>query len=93
MSQKETVKNQPAGKQIDFEKTVYELGKDDPEFLAILAEAGFADVLKPGMLMTAGRFMTVPRGAALKKIAFSDIEECFIRHGYTIKNKGGTMHE
>ena len=33
----------------------------------ILAEIGFVDILKPGMLNTAGRFMTIPKGAAMRK--------------------------
>ncbi len=42
---------------LDMSKTVYELCTADPEILPILAELGFTDITKPGMLVTAGRFM------------------------------------
>ncbi len=78
-------------KVVDFTKTVHALCTQDPEIANILAQIGFTDILKPGMLNTAGRFMTVPKGAALKKISMPDIEAAFSRHGYKII--GGEKHE
>jgi hypothetical protein len=69
---------------IDFKKTVYELAKDDDNVKNILAETGFKDILKPGMLATAGRFMTIPKGAAFKKIDLDTIKGAFLAHGYKI---------
>jgi len=37
------------------------------------------------MLATAGRFMTIPKGAALKKISLERIKQAFIENGYKIK--------
>ena len=73
-----------AEKIIDFSKSVYELCSSDPRIADILAEIGFTDVLKPGMLSTAGRFMTIPKGAALKKIDFETIRQVFSVKGYDI---------
>lgn len=70
---------------IDLEKTVYEICKEVPEVAQILAEVGFTDITKPGMLNTAGRFMTIPKGAALKKIDMEIIRQNFYKHGYKIK--------
>lgn len=70
---------------IDFGKTVYELCSADSEIAEILVEIGFKDIIKPGMLGTAGRFMTIPKGAAMKKINFEIIKEAFHSHGYEIK--------
>ncbi|WP_148134719.1 DUF1858 domain-containing protein [Candidatus Formimonas warabiya] len=39
-----------------------------PELVGILAQIGFTDITKPGMLASVGRFMTIPKGAALKKL-------------------------
>ena len=39
----------------------------------MLAELGFSDIAKPGMLESVGRFMTIPKGAALKKIPLADV--------------------
>lgn len=72
-------------KVIDLRKTVFELCSHDSEIPAILAEAGFSDILKPGMLSTAGRFMTIPKGAEMKHIDLNALKETFIGRGYTIK--------
>jgi hypothetical protein len=75
-------------KVVDFTKTVYELCSIDPEIKNILSKAGFSDITKPGMIQTAGRFMTIPKGAAVKKINMELIKQTFIEHGYTIKEEG-----
>ncbi len=70
---------------LDMSKTVYELCTADPEILPILAELGFTDITKPGMLVTAGRFMNIPQGAALKRKDLEEIKAAFVRQGYQIK--------
>ncbi len=72
---------------LDLNKTVYELCTADSGIAKILAEVGFVDITKPGMLATAGRFMTIPKGAALKKISLETVKEVFIAHGYQIKEE------
>ncbi len=52
---------------LDLNKTVYELYTADSGIAKILAEVGFVDITKPGMLATAGRFMTVARVRHSKK--------------------------
>lgn len=74
-----------AAKVLDFNLTVYELCTADPGIIPILAEAGFSDITKQGMLATAGRFMTIPKGAAFKKLNLEDIKQVLVQHGYTIK--------
>jgi hypothetical protein len=73
-------------KVIDLNKTVYELCNEYPELKEILAQIGFVDIVKPGMLATAGRFMTIPKGATLKKIDLEKIKQNFAEHGFEIKN-------
>ena len=51
---------------LDLNSTVYALCTNDPGIAEVLVEAGFPDVVRPGMLNTAGRFMTIPKGAAMK---------------------------
>ena len=72
-------------KVINFSKTVYELCNNNFEIADILKELGFKDITNLGMLNTAGRFMTIPKGAAMKKIPIETIKESFINHGYEIK--------
>lgn len=71
-------------KVIDFSRTVYDLCSADEAVAGILAELGFTDILKPGMLATAGRFMTIPKGAAAKKIDLDRIRLAFTSRGYEI---------
>lgn len=73
------------GKIIDFNKTVYEIYLETPEITDLLSEIGFTDITKPGMLKTVGRFMTIPKGAAMKKISLDTIKDTFKNKGYEIK--------
>lgn len=82
-----TERNASENKILDLNKTVYELCADDPGIAKILAEAGFREITKPGMLATAGRFMTIPKGAALKKIDLETVKQAFAANGYKIKEE------
>lgn len=70
---------------VDLGKTVHRLCSADPAIKEILAEAGFRDILKPGMLETAGRFMTIPKGAKAKGIYLETVKQIFKERGYTVK--------
>ncbi len=72
-------------KTIDFSKTVYELCSLDPDIPEILSKLGFPEITTPGMLNTAGRFMTIPKGAAMKKLSMASISEAFKLRGYEVK--------
>lgn len=71
-------------KTIDLRKTVYELCSADPDVLDVMVELGFEQIGKPGMLQSAGRFMTIPKGARLKKISLDTIKSAFQARGYEI---------
>ena len=71
-------------KRLDLTKSVYELCNEYPELPNILAEIGFKDIIKPGMLPTVGRFMTIPKGAAAKKIDMNIIKGTLMDHGYEV---------
>lgn len=73
------------GKSIDLAKSVYELCKEDPEVIDIMKELGFENIATPGMLNTAGRFMTIPKGAEMKHISLDQIKEVFQAKGYEVK--------
>ena len=69
---------------IRSEWTVYELCTKHPDIRDILHELGFVDILKPGMLQTAGRFMTLPRGAKMKGIDLERVRERLREAGYEL---------
>jgi len=70
---------------IDLSKSVYEICKEHPEVIAIMKDLGFENITNPGMLNTAGRFMTIPKGAAMKQISMEKIKEAFALKGYDLK--------
>jgi N-dimethylarginine dimethylaminohydrolase len=71
-------------KKLNLNNSVYELCKENPELPELLAQLGFTDITKPGMLQTAGRFMTIPKGATLKKLNLEQIKQTLAAKGYEI---------
>ena len=71
-------------KQIDLSKSVLSLCETNPELQKILAELGFQDIMMPGMLSTVGRFMTIPKGAMVKRIDINVIKDTLRANGYEI---------
>lgn len=69
---------------IDLSKSVYELCKDNPELPELLYEIGFSDITKPGMLASVGRFMTIGKGAAVKKLDLEEIKDYLRNKGYNV---------
>lgn len=70
---------------VDLTKTVYELCTDNPELIHILKQLGFEHIMKPGMLQTAGRVMTISNGARMKGIHLDTIKNTLKQCGYTWK--------
>ena len=67
---------------LDLTKTVYELCTEHPDLVDVLVELGFSDITKPGMLQSAGRFMTIPKGAMLRKRDLEELRAAFAERGY-----------
>ena len=70
---------------VDFSKTVYELCKEDSQIVEIMKNLGFEQITSPTSLNTVGRFMTIPKGAAMKGVDLKTIKEEFIKRGYEIR--------
>lgn len=73
-------------KSIDLKKTIYELVQEHQDISGIMHDLGFKDIVNPAMLNTAGRVMTIPTGAAMKKIDLNTIKDVFKAKGYEIKD-------
>ena len=71
-------------KEIDLNKSVYELCSQYPEILQIMQEIGFKDITNPAMLNTAGRFMTIFKGAAMKNIEIDIVKQAFEAKGFSV---------
>lgn len=74
-------------KTIDLSRSIRDLCKDYPEVAEIMKGLGFQDITKPGMLNTAGRFMTIPKGAAMKGISLDNIKSTFEKNGFLVQEK------
>lgn len=79
------------GKALDLTKSVYELCSNHPELSEAMVALGFIDILKPGMLATAGRFMTIPKGAEMKRIDLAVVVGKLKEMGFIIE--GGNEYE
>lgn len=72
-------------KEADFSKNLFDLVSEYPEIKDIMSKLGFNAINKPGMLQTAGRYMTIPKGAQMKKIPLEKIIQSFENQGFLVK--------
>ncbi|WP_291292783.1 DUF1858 domain-containing protein [Enterococcus sp.] len=72
-------------REVDFSKTLFDLVVEHPEIKEIMSTLGFTAINKPGMLQTAGRYMTIPKGAQMKKIPLEKIVQTFENQGFLVK--------
>lgn len=73
-------------KVIDLDRSIYEICTEYPEMIQIMVELGFQDITRPGMLRSAGRIMTLNKGAALRKIDPATIRQKLADHGFTVSD-------
>jgi selenophosphate synthetase-related protein len=71
-------------KVLRMDESIYDMVSRHPEVIEIMVDLGFKDIAKPGMLQTAGRFMTLSKGIKLKKIDLGTVKLAFERHGFEI---------
>ncbi|MHC5269434.1 DUF1858 domain-containing protein [Enterococcus sp. LJL98] len=70
--------------ELDLSKSLYELVNQYPVVKDIMLDLGFKDITKPGMLQTAGRYVTIPKGAKMKKIPLEKVLTAFEEKGFVI---------
>jgi len=63
---------------------LYELVGKHPEIKEIMVELGFKDIVKPGMLQSVGRVMTIEKGARMKSIDLALIKRTLEEHGFLL---------
>ncbi|MFN4223831.1 MAG: DUF1858 domain-containing protein [Fervidobacterium nodosum] len=71
-------------KVLDFKKSLKEIVEEYPEVVDIMEELGFSEIVKPGMINTVGRVMTIPKGALMRGIDLEKIKETFKAKGFEI---------
>jgi hypothetical protein len=70
--------------EINSTTSIYDLVKEYPEVKEVMAELGFTDIVKPGMLQSVGRVMTLEKGARMKSVDWATIVAAFDDNGYTL---------
>lgn len=71
-------------KKIDLNRTVFELTQEYPELIDILAGLGFTEITKKPMLHSAGKIMTIPKGAKIKKIPMIKVVKALLDNGFIL---------
>ena len=71
-------------KQIDLNRTVFELTQDYPELVEIMAKLGFTEITKKPVLHSVGKLMTIPKGAKMKNIPMTDVVTALMASGFEL---------
>ncbi|MDK8179396.1 DUF1858 domain-containing protein [Paenibacillus sp. UMB4589-SE434] len=78
---------------LDLSKSIYELCQENEEIVSIMVQLGFDQIANPIIRNTAGRAMTIPKGAKAKGISIGVIIEAFEQAGYMVIGKELFIHE
>jgi len=60
-------------KKINLDQTAFELIANYPELKELLFELGFKDIIKPLMLASVGKIMTLRKGALMRGVSLATI--------------------
>lgn len=71
-------------KTIHLKMSVLEMVTLYPELKEILYDLGFTDLIKPGMLQSVGRFMTLEKGSKLKGIPLQSLRDRLEAYGFEL---------
>lgn len=72
-------------KEIDLNKSVYDITQTYPELIAILKELGFLGVSNPIARNTLGRMTTIPQGCEKQGKKLEDVIKKLEESGFTVK--------
>lgn len=72
-------------KEINLDLSLYEILNQYPELIDVFYDFGFTQIKLPGMIQTAGRFMTLRQGCELRKLNINTLIDTLLINGYTVK--------
>ncbi|MGN1383437.1 MAG: methyltransferase domain-containing protein [Eubacterium sp.] len=75
-------------KVLDLNRSVSSLCEEYPELIDIMVSLGFKPIADPEVRNTAGRIMTIPKGAEMMNISFGRIKEALENSGFVITSSG-----
>lgn len=71
-------------KRIDLTQTVYQLTQEYPEIIDIMALLGFTEIKKKAIRHSAGKLITIPKGAAMKGISLDQVVKALRDGGFSV---------
>lgn len=74
-------------KKIDTRQSIFELVQTYPELKDVLFELGFKDIIKPMMLHSLGKIMTLKKGSMMKNIDYQEIIDKLRASGFEAKER------
>lgn len=69
---------------ISLDTTVYELVQQQPTIVPVMVSLGLDGVTNPALLQTAGRFMTLRKGAKMKAIPEATLIQQLQQAGFEV---------
>ena len=72
-------------KEIDLNKSVYELTETYPELIEVLKELGFLGVVNPVVRKTIGRMTTIPQGCKKQGNVLNEVIKILEEKGFKVK--------
>ena len=69
---------------LDLTKSVFELTREYPELIDIMAGLGFTEITKKPVLNSVGKIMTIPKGAKMKGISMMDVVTTLMAKGFEL---------
>ena len=70
--------------QFNSNDSLYKIITKYPNIKEIMRDLGFKDVVKPGMLQSVGRIMTIKKGCMMKSIDYETVKQTFLENGFKI---------
>jgi len=71
-------------KVISLQQPIATIVKQYPELIGILYQIGFTEIVKPVMLATVGKFMTLTSGASFRHIDIEVVRQALRANGFTL---------
>ena len=70
---------------LNSKMSIYDMIKQYPEISDIMVELGFESIIKPGMLASMGKVMTLEKGSKMKNIEWDLIVKTFDKFGFEVQ--------
>lgn len=72
-------------KEISLDQSLFTLLDQYPDLIDVLYDFGFTQIKLPGMIQSAGRFMTLRKGCEMRKLDIGILVKTLNKLGFTIK--------